>query len=171
MKKIVFLAGLLGVGKSTIERKLAERVGVVAIDVDEIKREIVDHSLVVSTIDLPEIRWKYYEKAVEKAFSLLEKEVSAIIVDEISHLQSLRQRLEILCTKRGLEVLWVEVQCSREEVKRRLRINRNGHILSVEEALKMSLLFEGIFEKFPDDKTNYIVFKNEDDCDVDSIVF
>jgi len=171
MKRIIFLAGLPAVGKSTLARKIAERECGLVLDIDEIKREMVDPSLVTSTIDPPEIRWKYYEKAVEKIFLLFEEGASIVIVDEVFHLQFLRKKVEDLCAERGARVLWIEVQCSYREVEKRLRASgRDGHILSTEEALKMYLLFEEIFEKFPVDKANHLVFENEGNFDADSLV-
>ena len=171
MKRIVFLAGLPGVGKSTLARKIAEKVGGSVLDIDKIKKKIVDPNLVTSTIDPPEVRWACYEKATEEIFALLDTGASPIIVDEVFHLQSLRQKLEILCAEKGAEILWIEVRCSYEKVEKRLRASdRKGHILSTEEALKMNRLFEQIFEGFPDNKANCLTFNNEDDCNTGNLV-
>ncbi len=171
MKKVVFLAGLPGVGKSTIARKLAEKTGGSVLDIDRIKGEVVDPSLVASVIDPPDVRWKCYKQAADEVSFLFEQGASTIFVDEVFHLQSLRERLEALCTQRNMDVLWVEVQCPYEEVENRLRSNgRDGHILSTEEALRMNLLFRELFEPFPQDKANHLTFRNEAGCDVCCLV-
>ncbi len=171
-KKVVLLAGLPGVGKSTLARKIANKECGLVLDIDEIKRKIVDPKLVTSTIDPPEVRWRCYEEAAEKVFFLLEKGASTIIMDEVFHLAILRQKLEELFLQKGIEVFWLEVRCSHVEVERRLREkSRNGHILSTDEALKMNLLFEGIFERFPEGKKNHIIFRNEAGCDFEKLAF
>ena len=142
------------------------------MDIDEIKRKIVDPNLVTSTVDPPEVRWQCYEKAAEVIFSLLEKGASTIIVDEVFHLADLRQKLEELFLEKGIEVFWLEILCSYVEVERRLQAKaRSGHILSTEEALKMNLLFQEIFERFPEGKKNHIIFRNEDGCGFKKLAF
>lgn len=157
MQKLVLLAGLPGVGKSTIARKIASTEGGTVIDLDDFKREAVASALVTSQIDPPEVRWAYYESALACAFTL----DGIVVMDEVFHLQSLRTRLEQVCTARGTRVQWIEVQCPYAVVEKRLRATtRVGHILSTDEALKMYLLFQEIFERFPEGKENHVVMNN-----------
>ena len=94
-----------------------------------------------------------------------------MILDEVFHLHSLRTQLEVLCTKQQVQVQWIEVRCSYDVVERRLRLTkRDGHILSTEEALKMHLLFQEIFEGFSPESQNHIVVNNDDGINVDLLV-
>jgi predicted kinase len=164
-------AGLPGVGKSTISRKISQNIGARVVDIDDFKKESVDPTIVTSQIDPPEVRWAYYQKAFQHVCSLFAQGVSIVIMDEVFHLGSLRTRLETLCQEQGIETMWVEVKCPYEIVKRRLQATkREGHILSAEEALKMYLMFRESFEKFPTDSQNHIILSNENDSDVHQLI-
>lgn len=171
MKKLLLFAGLPGVGKSTISKEVKRKIGAEIVDLDDFKKTDVDPTLVKSEIDPPELRWNYYQKALKYVFDIFDKGVSVAIMDEVFHLSSLRAKLEILCVEKQTQVLWVEVRCPYEMVEKRLRsTNRDGHILSTDEALAMNLLFEKIFEKFPTDSQNHIVINNEIDSNMDLLV-
>lgn len=170
-KVVLLVAGLPGVGKSTISRKVSHRTGAKIVDIDDFKRRDVDPTLVTSQIDPPEVRWNYYQKALEYVFSLFDTEVQTVVIDEVFHLNTLRVQVESLCKAHGVRVVWVEVRCSYETVEKRLRSKtREGHILSTEESLHMNLMFKEIFEKFPVDAENHLVIENEDDTDVDALI-
>lgn len=171
MNKLLVFAGLPGVGKSTISREVSKKTGAEIIDIDDFKKTNVDSDMVKSQIDPPELRWKYYQKALGYAFNLFSEGKSVAIMDEVFHLSSLRTQLEALCSVQGVQVLWIEVRCSYGTVKKRLQsMNREGHILSTEEALKMHLLFLKTFEKFPTDSQNHMVVNNEHASDIDLLV-
>ncbi len=171
MKKILFFAGLPGVGKSTISKQVVERTGAEIVDLDDFKKIYVDATLLTSQIDPPEVRWNYYQKAMEYVFNRFEHGVSLVVIDEVFHLNSLRLRLEALCTEQNVQVVWVEVCCTYDVVEKRLRSkSREGHILSTHEALRIHLQFEEVFEKFSIGSQNHIVVNNGSDVKVDSLV-
>lgn len=171
MKKLILFAGLPGVGKSTVSKAVSKKTGAKIIDIDDFKKIDVDPVLVTNQIDPPEQRWAYYNKALDHAFDLFGQEISIILMDEVFHLNSLRAQLEDRCTKQNVQVTWIEVRCSYGTVEKRLRsTKREWHILSTEEALRMYLLFVGIFEKFSAFSQNHIVVNNENDVDMELLV-
>lgn len=170
MKKLYLFAGLPGVGKSTISIEVSKKTRAKIVDIDDFKKTDVDPVLVKNQIDPPELRWIYYQKALEHAFSLFDQGISIVIMDEVFHLNSLRKQLESLCAERCVQVLWVEVICPYNTVKKRLQSTiRKGHILSTEEALKMHILFKKIFEKFSACQ-NHVVINNKKNIDMDLLV-
>lgn len=171
MKKLVLFSGLPGVGKSTISSGFSGRTGAKIVDLDDFKKTDVDPTLVKSQIDPPELRWSYYQKALKYVFSLFDQGISIVIMDEVFHLNSLRFQLESLCEEQSVDVLWVEVVCTYDVVEKRLHSKkREGHILSTDEALRMNLLFQEIFEEFSTENKNHIVVNNENASDVDLLV-
>lgn len=171
MKKLFLLAGLPGVGKSTVSKALNNKLEAKIVDIDDFKKIFVDPTAVTKEIDRPELRWLYYQEAIQHVLGLYDQGLSVVIMDEVFHLSSLRSSLEILCIQHNVEVYWIEVRCSYDTVARRLRsAERNGHILSTEEALAMHLQFIAIFEPFTCDSKNHIIIDNEDDVSVDLLV-
>lgn len=171
MKKLLLFAGLPGVGKTTISSGVSKKVGAKVVDLDDFKKTEVDPILVKTQIDPPELRWAYYQKALEYVFGLFDQEVHTVIMDEVFHLDSLRTQMEALCEKQHVKILWVEVRCPYDVVAKRLQsTKREGHILSTEEALKMHRMFEEIFEEFSIHSQNHIVVNNENVSNVDLLV-
>ncbi len=155
------IAGLPGVGKSTLARKIAQENDGVVLDIDHFKRSVVDPRLVTTQIDPPRVRWRYYVKAIKHALSL---DTELVVMDEVFHLHALRERLENFCLRHEIEVEWIEARCSYQVVERRLLAkSRSGHILSTKESLDMYRLFQRIFERFPEGKRNHIVIDNSDE--------
>ena len=169
MKKLILVAGLPGVGKSTISRRVSEITGARIVDIDDFKKVDTDPTLVKNQVDPPELRWLYYKKALKYVFDLFDSGVSTVVMDEVFHLNSLRSQMEALCAERQVQVLWVEVLCSYDTVEKRLSFkSREGHILSTEEALKMNILFKGIFESFSIDCRNHVTVYNDSEESIDN---
>jgi predicted kinase len=161
MNKLILIAGLPGVGKSTLSRRVAEQENAEIVDIDDFKRNEEDPGLIASQIAPPEVRWRYYEKALAHAFSL---KVSTVVMDETFCFHSLRERLEDRCFLQGVEVQWIEVRCNSEMVERRLLEKvRVGHLLSPQEAVQMHHLFKEIWEEFPSQKNNHVVVHTDDE--------
>lgn len=161
-KKLVLIAGIPGVGKSTVAHEVSAQIGGAVIDVDVFKRTMVDRTVITQTIDPPEVRWTYYSAALEEAFSVLDSgAASTVVIDEVFHLGGLRKRITETCAEKGVRVLWVEVLCSYGLVEERIRTQgRDGHILSAEKTLEMYLLFQQVFEGFADGE-RHVVFEND----------
>lgn len=171
MKRLLLFAGLPGVGKSTISRGVGQKTGAQIVDLDDFKKTDVDPILVKHEIDPPDLRWSYYNKALEYVFDRFDKGLDMAIMDEVFHLHSLRTQVESRCADRHVQAIWIEVQCPYDVVKKRLESNgRVGHILTTDEALNMYLRFQEIFEAFPAHGKNRIAVDNEGDADVDLIV-
>ena len=170
MKKVIFFAGLPGVGKSTISKQVTKKTGAKIVDLDDFKKIYVDPALVTNQVDPPEVRWNYYQKAMEHVFDLFSQGIPMVVIDEVFHLSSLRLRLEALCAEQHVDVIWVEVRCAYDVVEQRLRSKgREGHILSTDEALSINRQFKEIFEEFSIGIQNHIVVNNEGD-EVDLLV-
>jgi len=167
MKKLFLLAGLPGVGKSTVAQAMIKKLNAHNVDIDDFKKLVVDPNAVTKEIDPPETRWLYYQHAIQHVVGLFEQGVTTVIMDEVFHLHTLRSQVENVCAKHGVRVHWIEVRCSYETVEKRLNAkSRVGHILSTDEALAMHLLFKNLFEPFPCGSTNHTVVHNEDGIDL-----
>lgn len=141
-KKIIFLAGLPGVGKTILAQEMG-KCGFYHLRLDKIKQQVVNKKKVVSEIDPPEIRREYYSKALAHIDSI---DRETIVVDEVFHLSSLRQEITATCFSRGWDHLWVFITCPHQEVRRRLQGRKNHPILSSKQAWDMYRKMEEVFE-------------------------
>ena len=146
---MILMAGIGGVGKSTISARLAKELRAQIVHIDDFKRDVVDPAKMGNEIDPIEVRRLYYNKALEYAFGEFKKGAGVLIVEEVFHLAALRDEMRLACESEKVTALWVEVTCHYDIVKQRLQSNaRSGHLLSTDEALGLHMLFAANFERF-----------------------
>ncbi len=149
---IIFVGGLIGAGKSTVARSLAEHFSLYYYDVDETKKEIFKkdanfgHNMKNGIPFGDEIRRKVYEKAVED-LKLLAKDHRCIVVDETMHKKSLRHLLFEAAEEffGGYFLIWV--RADEDVITERLTASeRKNHILKDPMSMHNTMLAE--FEAF-----------------------
>jgi gluconate kinase len=158
---VIFVAGLVGVGKSSVARFLADRLSFYYYDVDEVKKLIYpqDPDFVRNMkhgIPFREgTRLKVYQKAVTD-FQRLAQTHKHLVVDECLHLKKLRQVLFDAAKAYfgGYAIVWVRADEAvvHERLKKK---RRKGHILA--DPFKMYRSFAKEFEDFDE---SHIVCNN-----------
>jgi gluconate kinase len=149
---VIFVAGLVGVGKSSVAKFLADRFSFYYYDVDEVKKMIypqdcdfeynMRHGIPFSK----ETRLKVYQKVVSD-FQHLAESHRHLVVDECLHLKELRQGLFDAAKVYfgGYVIVWV--RADEAVIRKRLKKKeRKGHILT--DPFKMYRSFAKEFEAF-----------------------
>lgn len=158
---IVFVTGLVGTGKSSVAKLLADAFSILHYDVDEVKKEIYPHEpdfeyRIREGIPFPEeTRLKVYQKVVAD-IQHLAKSHRHLIVEECLHLKRLRKVLLDAAETYfgGYVIVWVKAD--EAVILDRLRNKeRKDHILT--DPLKMYRSFAKEFEGF---EGCYIVCEN-----------
>ncbi len=158
---IIFVGGLIGAGKSTVARLLAEHFHLYYYDVDEVKKLIFkedpdyDYNMENGIPFSDETRIKVYDRVVND-LEALSKKHKCIVVDETLHKRSLRHRLFNAAQTYfdGYFVIWVKAD--EEVIKRRLAgRQRQNHILK--DAMIMHNTMLADFENF---EQNVLVIRN-----------
>jgi gluconate kinase len=158
---VIFVAGLVGVGKSSIARRLAERLSIHYYDIDDVKKLIYpqDPDFERNIRDgIPfkeETRLKVFQK-VAADFSHLAQNHRHLVVDETLHLRRPRQVLFDAAKTYfgGYVIVWL--RASEETILERLKSKeRKDHILT--DPLKMYRSFAKEFESFDE---SHIVCEN-----------
>jgi len=149
---VIFVAGLVGVGKSSVARFLADKFALYYYDVDEVKKRIYpqDPDFERNIRDgIPfkeETRLKVFRQVAED-FARLAKTHKHVVVDETLHLRNPRQVLFEAAKAHfgGYVIVWVTAD--EGVIRKRLeKKERKGHILS--DPFKMYLSFAKEFEGF-----------------------
>lgn len=158
---VIFVAGLVGVGKSAIARHLAESLSIQYYDIDAVKKVIYpqDPDFARNIRDgIPfkeETRLKVFHK-VAADFSHLAEHHRHLVVDETLHLRRPRQVL-LDAAKTffgGYMIVWVKTD--EAIIQERLKSKeRKDHILT--DPLKMYRSFAKEFERFDE---SHIVCEN-----------
>ncbi len=162
MKKgVIFVGGLIGTGKTSLAKALAQKLGIPYCDVDKFKKEVYptdpnyEYNLKNNIPFSDATRTKTFNRVVEE-FDELSKNNKYIVVDETLHKKSLRKILFEGAKKYFGEYIVVWVRADEVIIKERLNsVPRDGHILK--DAFGMYMSFKKEFEEFesPD-----IVFYN-----------
>jgi predicted kinase len=147
-RDLILLAGLPGVGKTTVAKEFARQAEAVHFDIDEIKRVVVPEDEVAEEIDPPEYRFKYYAETIRNLPTLFaDNPAQTVVIDETFHLEDFRDLWEESARELDIKVHWIEVVCDEDIVKERLRIgkDRENHVLG-DKAFPMYLRFKEVFE-------------------------
>lgn len=163
---VIFVAGLVGVGKSSVARFLADRLSLCYYDVDEVKKRIYpqDPDFERNIRDgIPfkeETRLEVFRQVAED-FARLAKTHQHVVVDETLHLKNPRQVLFEAATAHfgGYVIVWVTAD--EGVIRKRLeKKERKGHILT--DPLKMYRSFAKEFEAFDE---SHVVCNNSGSID------
>jgi gluconate kinase len=158
---VIFVAGLVGVGKSSIARLLADRLSLHYYDIDEVKKVIYpqdpdfEKNMRNGIPFKEETRLKVFQK-VAADFSRLAENHKHLIVDETLHLRKLRQVLfeAAKACFGGYVIIWVRT--NEAVIEQRLKTKtRKDHILT--NPLQMYRSFAKEFEEFDE---SHIVCEN-----------
>ena len=158
---VIFVTGLVGVGKSAVARRLAERLSIHYYAVDEVKKVIYpqdpdfEQNIREGIPFKEETRLKVFRQ-VAADFSRLAENHKHLVVDETMHLRRPRQVL-LEAAKAcfgGYVIIWVTAD--EALIEKRLRSkDRKDHILT--DPLKMYRSFAKEFESIDE---SHIVCEN-----------
>ena len=149
---VIFVAGLVGVGKSAIARFLADKLSIPYYSVDDVKKTIYpqdpdfEQNIRNGIPFKEETRLKVFRQAAAD-FSHLAENHKHLIVDETLHLRRPRQILldAAKACFGGYVIVWVKAD--EAVIEQRLRSkDRTDHILK--DPLKMYRSFAKEFESF-----------------------
>ena len=159
---IIFVGGVIGAGKSSVARGLAQHLSLHYYDVDEHKRTIYsedsdfEYNMQHGVPFCEETRMRLFRKVVED-FAELSRNHQHLVVDETLHKKKLRDFLFEHATRYfgGYLVIWVKA--SEEVILERLTTQvREGHLLK--DPISMHKAFLKEFEPFEE---SIIICRNE----------
>jgi len=119
---LIVLGGLPGVGKTTIARELARRIGAVHLRIDTIEQTIRNSNLVKGPIN---------DAGYRVAYALAEDNLHlglVVIADSVNPIQVTRDAWRGVARRANVPALEVEIQCSDPEEHRRRVEERSGDI-------------------------------------------
>ena|SRR3989338_8970869 len=158
---VIFIAGLIGTGKTSLARSLSKELNIYYYDVDLVKKVVYptdpdyEYNLKNNIPFSDKTRTKVFNQVV-RDFSKLAKKHKYIIVDETLHKKSTRQVLFNGATKYFGSYIIVLIKANEKNIKKRLEKNKRiGHLLK--NPFNMYLSFKNKFEAF--DKVD-IIFEN-----------
>jgi gluconate kinase len=158
---VIFVTGLVGVGKSSIAKLLSDRLSIHYYDIDEVKKAVYpqdpdfERNIKEGIPFKEETRLKVFQK-VAADFSYLAENHKHLIVDETLHLGRLRRILLDAARACFGGYVIILVKADEAVIKQRLGSqDRKDHILT--DPLKMYRSFAKEFENFDE---RHIVCEN-----------
>jgi adenylylsulfate kinase-like enzyme len=157
---VIFVAGLVGTGKTSLSNELSKELKIFHYDVDEIKKIVYrtdsdyEYNIANGVPFSIETRMKTFRRAVED-FPQLAKEHEHIIVEEVMNRRDLRQIFYDGANKYFGGYIQIWIKSDEAVVRERLSKGREGHMLK--EPFTLYLALKKSYEDFenPD-----IVFEN-----------
>jgi predicted kinase len=149
-RNLILIAGLPGVGKTTLAKEFVKQTNAVHFEIDEVKRKVVPKELVADTIDPPEYRYQYYSETIRKLPELFSRSQSnMVVIDETFPLQVFRDMWQQAADYLNINLQWIEIVCAEDTVKDRLCAgkDRESHVLG-DKAYPMYCMFKEMFEPF-----------------------
>ena len=133
---IIFVGGLIGAGKSSVARCIADRLDYLYFDLDEIKKEVYGRDpenarkLAAGVPPDLETRAELYREAVARLQPLLQEHPN-VVFDDTLHFRRFRQYLYAEMADLGQDFITVWVRADEEVILARLAATpRENHILS-----------------------------------------
>jgi predicted kinase len=133
---IILVGGLIGAGKSSVARRLADRLGYLYFDLDETKKEVYgrdpDNMRKLAQGIAPDLetRAELYREAFARITGLLETHPN-IVFDDTLHFRRFRLFLYDEMERIGQDFIMVWVRADEDVIVNRLSsVERENHILS-----------------------------------------
>lgn len=149
---IIFVGGLIGAGKSTIARGLAEHFAIPCYDVDEIKKIVYtkdpdfERNIAEGIPFNDEIRHEVFRRVFADLEDLI-KQHPHIVVDETLHKRDIRHVLYEEARRISGDFIVIWVQARKDVILQRLgEEKRAGHLL--DDPLPLHNAFEKEFEDY-----------------------
>lgn len=123
---LIVLAGLPGVGKTTIARELARQLGAVHVRIDSIEQAIRDSGLRVVSLD---------DAGYRAAYAVAEDNLRlghTVIADSVNPLRLTREAWMAVARRAHVNAIEVEITCSDASEHRRRVLERQPDIAGLE---------------------------------------
>jgi len=140
---LILVCGYIGVGKSTVAQRIAQKIDGTILRTDEIRSGIYPNP----THSREEIQ-HVYELFFEELKKLLKKDKN-VVLDATFHLKENREKIINIAEKLKVDLKIVEVRCDSDEESRRRIENRNDGVSKTDysQYLKHKSEFEEIVEE------------------------